>query len=601
MTVLVSDSANRANSTTTIGTSDSYAGGTNTAWTVYGGETYGIKNNQIYQVSTTKPDYQFAGFNMGQPDVKVTATFATIPASGDKPYLVLRATDANNYLFLMGGSGTNKVYELGLCQNGGTTWTTIAQSSNTAVNGDVAEVTLNGNSIIVKINGTQVINTTTSAQSTGTLFGLCCGAQQITTFDNFIIQNLVGTGQAYTKSLSDSINFIESLTKISSIRKTMLETINSSDSLSKISSRFKSLNDSISNSDNISKIINKNRIESIILNDSMSKNLSRFKTLNDSIITNDSFNKLTNRGFNDIITFSELVGKANIKYINDNIGLGESLNTGGNKSAILNDIITITDTIIKFISRNKSDGITLSDSQTRQLSRFISLSDAVFSTESLQRNGGNGKLLSDFITLSDTISKKLFKTYVDSIITNEVENDKTMKNFLESISQVDNINIFRGKAINLSDFVTITESIKKSLFKIQIDNILASEAENKAVSRKTSDLIDVTDLLNIASGKSLLLTDNILITDVIFKSVGKIKIENLLLMDSINKALGKNLFDITILNDNVTLFLPNIPEYNDIIEFILNINMEKTFNLNIINEKEFNLNIVKYKNFDLNI
>jgi hypothetical protein len=212
MTVLISDSFNRTNSTTTIGTSDSYTGGTNTAWTVYGGQTYGIKTNQIYQVTTTKADYQFAGFNAGISNAKVTATFASMPSAGDKPYMIIRATDANNYLFFMGGAG--KVYELGLCQNGGTTWTTLA-TGGTGVNGDVAEVTCNGNSIVVKVNGTQIISTTVTQQATGTLFGLCCGAQQASTFDNFIIEDLGTSGTTYAGS--GTVQGLSSLNQVGSL------------------------------------------------------------------------------------------------------------------------------------------------------------------------------------------------------------------------------------------------------------------------------------------------------------------------------------------------------------------------------------------------
>jgi hypothetical protein len=330
MTVIVSDSFNRTNNTSTVGTTDSYAGGTNTAWTVYGGETYGIKSNQLYQVTTTKPDYQFAGFNIGTSNVKITATFANMPSSGDKPYLVLRATDSNNYLFLMGGSGATKVYELGLCQNGGTTWTTLALSSNSAVNGDVTEVTLNGNSIIVKINGTQVINTTTASQSTGTLFGLCCGAQQAVTFDNFIVEDL-NTGQAYTKSLSD--------------------TLAASDSITKQISRYKSLSDSVNFSETLTKVLSRTKTltETFTLTDSFAKTSARFKAITDSIGNSDSLSKST----------------ARYKSLADTVAFGETFTSG------------------RLITKSLTDSISSSESVTKRLSRYKSLTDSISSTDSI--------------------------------------------------------------------------------------------------------------------------------------------------------------------------------------------------------------------------
>lgn len=670
MTVLVSDSFNRANSTTTLGTTDSYNGGTAKTWNTFGTAIYGIQNNKAYPSTfVTDAPYFVDSLNA---DVKISVNYN---ATGG---IYFRIVD-NTHWFRVVRDGST----LYLQYKDGGGISTLGTKNIAFVTGEILSViTKSDGTIQVFVNSVLQITVTNTLNATNTKQGFGPTDDSSATWDNFIIEDLgiSGTvynkslsdsitlseslnkalsknkiltdsiissesltkisskfksmfdtvtltdtknqlttktkndtiinndsitpvynqnGQTYTKSLSDSINFIESLTKISSIRKTILETINTSDSLSKISSKFKALNDSISNSDNISKISNKNRIDSIILNDSMSKLSSKIKT--DSIILNDSILKSLSKIKTDSVLFSDSLNKINAKFINDNIGLGESLGIGGNKNNLFSDFVTITDVIRKFVSRNKSDGVTLSDSQNRQLNRFISLSDFISSSENLQKNDGNGKSLSDFITLSDTISKKLFRTYIDSIITSEVENDKVTKNFLEAISQSDSINIFRGKIVNLSDFVNITDTIRKSLSKIQFDNIIASEINNKSVPKKVSDLITIADLLNISGGKALLLTDTILLSDTIFKSTGKIKLESILLMDSINKALGKNLFDITIISDKVTLFIPNIPEYEDIIEFILNINSNIEFNLNINGTMEFNLDIITYKNFNLNI
>ena len=91
---LASDSFNRANSTTTLGTAD--VGG---AWTAHSG-TWGIDTNRAYLVSTT--GQAIASLSTSSPNVAVSAD-VTLSATSNRADtgLVFRVVDNNNYLLVV--------------------------------------------------------------------------------------------------------------------------------------------------------------------------------------------------------------------------------------------------------------------------------------------------------------------------------------------------------------------------------------------------------------------------------------------------------------------------------------------------------------------
>jgi hypothetical protein len=236
MTVLVSDSFNRANSTTTLGVTDSYNGGTAKTWTTYGTVTWGIDNNQAYG-ATAGGGNDFVGVNAGVSDGIFTVTFSTNPSGG---YVVLRALGQNDYLMFQ-NKGSN--YVLYHFKSG---WTTLGTWAKTPAVGDVIQSTLNGTSITITINGAFSQTITDSTNTTATVFGMATN-QSTTHFDNFQIEDLTtgGTGTALTLSLSDSITLSESFTKVRSGKLTLTDSINATDSKSIKSTRFLSLADGL--------------------------------------------------------------------------------------------------------------------------------------------------------------------------------------------------------------------------------------------------------------------------------------------------------------------------------------------------------------------
>lgn len=183
MTVLVSDSFNRANSTTTLGSTDSYNGGTAKTWQATIG-TYGITNNTAYEVSGTA-DSSIAYVDAGASDVTVTATMSGTMTgllalrinATNKSYISLQAKSTGYYCYWYSGSA----------------WTTLASTSQKPVSGDVLKVTLNAGTLTFYVNGTQLFTNSNSALSnnqTQTLFGFSGQAATGNTFDNFEVDDL---------------------------------------------------------------------------------------------------------------------------------------------------------------------------------------------------------------------------------------------------------------------------------------------------------------------------------------------------------------------------------------------------------------------------
>lgn len=200
MTVLASDSFNRTDSTTTLGTTDSYNGGTAYAWTPIVG-TWGISSNQAYEVTVTNDG--FAVIDVGQADVDITVTL-TIGAVVSGIYF--RATDSNNFWRFI-GVGTTALY---LQKKSAGSMSTISNIAATVANGDTIRVTAQGSTITLYHNGTSIGTATNTFNQTVTKHGI--GVQGVsnnnTRFDNFEIDSLAtgGTNASITSVAATSTN-----------------------------------------------------------------------------------------------------------------------------------------------------------------------------------------------------------------------------------------------------------------------------------------------------------------------------------------------------------------------------------------------------------
>lgn len=161
----ITDSFNRADSTSTLGSTD-----TGQAWTAQAG-TWGISSNTAY--TTTASGQVTVVVDAGVSDCTVQATLTDATGSCG---LCWRSTDDNNYWLVAGV----------LCYKRVAGGFTSMGSTGGFSNGDVITVVVSGNNHTIKRNGTTVLSFTDSFNATATKHGL--RAQTNTSrFDSFSI------------------------------------------------------------------------------------------------------------------------------------------------------------------------------------------------------------------------------------------------------------------------------------------------------------------------------------------------------------------------------------------------------------------------------
>jgi len=186
MAVLVSDSFNRTNSATTLGSTDSYAGGTSKAWivetTTTGAPKYGINSNRAYNATNVLDDYCVVDAGVSD-NISVQLDFPVYVAGQQR--IVWRYVDAQNNFLMQ----DNQVY---IFVNYSAT--VVCTLSTTLKAGDTVRVELRGNQHTIFINNVQVGQFTDSRYLTATKHGMCVWAAPSARFDNFIISDLATGG-----------------------------------------------------------------------------------------------------------------------------------------------------------------------------------------------------------------------------------------------------------------------------------------------------------------------------------------------------------------------------------------------------------------------
>jgi hypothetical protein len=184
--VLVSDSFNRANSTTTLGSTDSYNGGTAKVWTNQDTTgTWGINTNRAY-VQTDAQNRMITVVSSGISNGTVEADITW--ATGAYVGLNFRNTDLNNFFDICINS-TSLVLRKYVSGSS----TTLGTYNFTAVNGTIYHIaaTFNGSTITISLDGVQRITVTDSFNSTATLHGLRSPTSVFNAYyDNFVVSDL---------------------------------------------------------------------------------------------------------------------------------------------------------------------------------------------------------------------------------------------------------------------------------------------------------------------------------------------------------------------------------------------------------------------------
>lgn len=154
----ITDSFNRADSTTTMGNTD-----TGQTWIADAG-TWGITGNKAYPV--TGADSDRCSIDAGSTDLTVAATIG--PTNVNRFYGVTgRGADANNFYMAMFSSATSYFFK-----NVAGTYTQLAVQSTSFSGDDQVTFNLNGTAAVIKVAGVANISTTDSSITTGTRAGM---------------------------------------------------------------------------------------------------------------------------------------------------------------------------------------------------------------------------------------------------------------------------------------------------------------------------------------------------------------------------------------------------------------------------------------------
>jgi hypothetical protein len=159
MAILLQDSFNRADNTTTLGSAD-----TGQSYELYGGITWGIYQNQAYS-SGSGNSGNGAVIDVGQSDVSISVKTSLVSDSFSCVFRVDTSQATKTGLLFHSGSGALQRFS-------GSSYTTIGTSATKPVSGDTVKVTAQGSTITVYINGVQKLQVTSTYNQTMTKHGL---------------------------------------------------------------------------------------------------------------------------------------------------------------------------------------------------------------------------------------------------------------------------------------------------------------------------------------------------------------------------------------------------------------------------------------------
>jgi len=166
----VTDTFDRADSATSLGTSDS-----GHVWTALSG-TWGIATNAAY-LPTSADNYNAAIVDSGRADCTVQYTASTVDESEGR--VPVRMTDSQNgFIGQASGAGVG-IHRLYRIEAGA--FTELGTYTADHVSGDVLKMVLSGSSIKYFLNGVERIAATDSFQSTAMKHGIGAGTGTPTT------------------------------------------------------------------------------------------------------------------------------------------------------------------------------------------------------------------------------------------------------------------------------------------------------------------------------------------------------------------------------------------------------------------------------------
>ncbi len=147
--------------------------------------------------------------------------------------------------------------------------------------------------------------------------------------------------------------------------------------------------------------------------------------------------------------------------------------------------------------------------------------------------------LSDVITTSEAVGKKLTLAVIDVINAAESEYERAAK--------------------PLTDTLAVSDTIRKALAVNKSDAVFTAEDERESISRKLADLITAGDTLNVTGGKAVIIADNLTVSDAIRKSLNRYVDESVGVADTVSRNVSARLYDVIVTTESLTKQLPNAP------------------------------------------
>lgn len=178
--MLVSDSFNRADSTTTLGSTDSAYGGTNAAWQVLDGTVWGINTNRAYCVTPTGTSAVVVDTGVSD-NFTLTVSVPVYSNSLTQVRVIWRAIDTNNYFLVQGTTVFRR--QAGGFNNIGTL------SGVTLADGMTYKIVVSGNTHTIYVNGVQGWTGTDAFNNTAKMCGLGSSSNSVLRYDDFKVSS----------------------------------------------------------------------------------------------------------------------------------------------------------------------------------------------------------------------------------------------------------------------------------------------------------------------------------------------------------------------------------------------------------------------------
>lgn len=177
MATIASDTFNRTDSTTALGTSD---GPGSLVWSALVA-TWGISTNKAYNVDAINGAQ--AVLDVGTP----TQSSQADVSGGTNCYVTCRVTDASNSY--LGGLNSGSAYQLYKVVAGGFT---LLGNSGTSDTTATLKMVCNGTAIALWVNGSSLLTATDGDLTTGNKAGLYNGSgSNASRWDNFTVDDLI--------------------------------------------------------------------------------------------------------------------------------------------------------------------------------------------------------------------------------------------------------------------------------------------------------------------------------------------------------------------------------------------------------------------------